>query len=779
MRLVSGPPRLAVLAFTSAKLLCAQSEVAYRNQVQPLLARYCYSCHSDQAKTGNLSLEALRNYPAAAAQPKTWERVVDKVITGMMPPPGLPAPSAEERQAIAAWAASLPGVSGGKGEPGRVTARRLNRAEYNNTIRDLLGVALRPADDFPVDDSGYGFDNIGDVLSLSPMLMEKYLSAARKIASLAVRESGSGNSLSPAILGHYLGKRSGDGESIAAGAAANSYLAYSIRGALYGSFVFPNEATYEFRFRVVDRRLDESRAVPVVLCIDGQPVYSGDVEGGRRGNYQRGEYTARVPVGAGAHAFRVSFPHLAARDPRENVAADKIRKLFVEYLDIVGPFDAKPAGPATYGRVFACGHARGGHKADCARTVAASLARRAWRRTPTADEVDRLTALVDNATGDGGSFEHGVELVLQALLSSADFLFRFERIPVASASAGPRAVDDHQLASRLSYFLWSSMPDDELLRLAGAGKLRTPGVMQAQVRRMLADAKADALVENFAGQWLQLRSLVRAKPDPARFPTVDDELLDAMRAETTAFVGAIFREDRSVLELLDAPFTFVNAQLARHYGIDGITGEAMQRVTLGDSRRGLLTQASVLTVSSYPTRTSPVIRGKWVLENILGAPPPPPPPNVPLIEESKIDPNVSFRMQLEQHRANPTCAACHSQMDQIGFGFENYDAVGAWRTREGKNPVDSSGTLPGGRTFQGPIELIGILKGQSEAFARTFAGKLLTFALGRGLERYDREAVDRIVHSAAKTNYKFSTFVTQIVSSEPFLMRGVETGGAK
>ncbi len=769
---MSGPFRLALLGAAAIGMLQAQGEAEYRNRVQPLLAKYCYSCHSEKAKTENLSLEALRDYTAAVAHPETWERVADKISAAKMPPPGLPSPSFEERKAIEAWVASLPGVSAAKRDPGHVTARRLNRAEYNNTMRDLLGVALRPADDFPVDDSGYGFDNIGDVLSLSPMLMDKYLSAARKIARAAVSERARAGASSAAILAHYLGKRSGDAEGSVAG-IASSYLPYSIRGALFGSFVFPGEATYEFRFRVVDRRLDESRAVPVVLSIDGRPVFSGDVEGGRRGNYQRGEYTARIPVGFGAHTFRVSFPHLAASDSRDNVAADRIRKLFVEYLDIVGPFDSAPGEGITYGMVFTCGHARGQHKADCARTVTASLARRAWRRAPTGAETDRLTLLVNNAQRDGGFFEHGVELALQALLSSADFLFRFERTP-AGSSAGPRAVADHELASRLSYFLWSSMPDEELSRLVDEGKLSAPGVALAQVRRMLADPKADALVENFAAQWLQLRSLARVKPDPVRFPAVDDELLDAMRAETTAFVGAIFREERSVLELLDAPFTFVNGPLAKHYGIHGVTGEQLQRVNPGNARRGLLTQASVLTVSSYPTRTSPVIRGKWVLENILGAPPAPPPPNVPLLEESKIDPNVSFRLQLEQHRSNPACATCHSQMDQIGFGFENYDAVGAWRTHEGKGLVDSSGTLPGGRTFQGPIELIAILKGQSDAFARTFAEKLLTFALGRGLERYDREAVDRIVQAAAKDNYRLSAFAAEIVKSEPFRTRASE-----
>ncbi|MBL8211806.1 MAG: DUF1592 domain-containing protein [Bryobacterales bacterium] len=727
---------LVPLLFT---VCLAAQDRTYETRIQPLLAKYCYNCHNNKTATGNVNLESLK--PGDGSKTKVWEHVADRVAGNRMPPPGAPAPSFAERKAIEAWVASLPGVTGKVPTAGRVTARRLNRAEYNNTIRDLLGFDIRPADTFPVDDSGYGFDNNGDVLSLSPMLMEKYLASARRLAKLAVNGA---PVTTPSILAHYLGKRSGDNES---GSAGSSYLPYSMRGALYGTYVFPADAQYEFRFRVVDRRLDESRAVPVVLFVDGQRAFDGPVEGGRKGNYHRGEYTARVPVTAGVHTFRVSFPHLAARDPRSNVAADKIRKLFVEYLDIVGPFEPRPRTLA-----LACGHGANAHNADCPRRITGDLSRRAWRRGATTTELDRLTTLFTNTT-----VEHGTELVLQALLSSADFLFRFER------SGG-----DYELASRLSYFLWSSMPDDELLRLADDKQLSNPAILKGQIRRMLADAKADALVENFAGQWLGLRSLARAKPDPARFPTADDELLDDMRTETTAFVKAVFREDRNINDLLDAPFTYVNGPLARHYGMDGVTGEAFERVALQGQRRGILTQASILTVSSYPTRTSPVIRGKWVLENILGAPPPPPPPNVPLLEENKIDPNVSFRKQLEQHRANPTCAACHNNMDSIGFGFENYDAVGAWRTHEGPNPVDASGTLPGGKTFGGPLDLIAILKGQSDAFARTFTEKLLTFALGRGLERYDRDTVEAITKAAAQEDYRFSAFVHAIVNSGPF-----------
>jgi hypothetical protein len=405
--------------------------------------------------------------------------------------------------------------------------------------------------------------------------------------------------------------------------------------------------------------------------------------------------------------------------------------------------------------------------------------RRAWRRPVTPAEVDAKYKLVAVARKERDSFDEGVRLALEAILVSPDFLFHIERepkTPVRGAAAHP--VSDHEFASRLSYFLWASMPDEELSRLADQGWLRQPGVLEQQVRRMMADPKASNLVDNFAAQWLQLRNLGRTKPDAQRFPAVDDELLDNMRRETSLFVEAVIKEDRSVLDFLDAPFTFVNGILARHYGIPGVFGEEFQRVTLdGEKRGGLLTQGAILTVSSYPTRTSPPVRGKWVLENLLGAAPPPPPPNIPVLNETDLGKTVSMRERMEQHRKDPSCGVCHNQLDPIGFGLESYDAVGAWREKDGEVPIDTSGVLPDGKSFQGAKDLKQILRGQAAAFTRNLTEKMLTFALGRGLESYDRRAVEDIVRKMEQNGYRFSTLVLEIVNSKPFGMRSGDTGG--
>ena len=490
--------------------------------------------------------------------------------------------------------------------------------------------------------------------------------------------------------------------------------------------------------------------------------------------YSRGEFAARVFVKAGEHFLRASLPELADMDdPRKHLNPDLRRKVFVDYLDIMGPFDPSAEPPESYRRVFVCGHSPGKHQAQCARTIVSSLARRAFRRPVTRPEVDSLLSLVELAQREGDSFEEGIRLAVQGVLVSPHFLFRVEREHAAGAPVG-----EHELASRLSYFLWASMPDEELLRAADERQLRRPGVLEAQVRRMLADPKAASLVDDFAAQWLQLRDLDRKKPNPERFPAVDDELLDAMKRETSMFLQTIIREDRNILEMLDGQFTFLNGPLARHYGVPGVTGEEFQRVKLdGEQRGGLITHGSILIVSSYPTRTSPVIRGKWVLENLLGTPPPPPPPDIPELDEAKIGQSSSLREQLEQHRKNPACAVCHNQMDALGFGLESYDASGAWRTHEGRFQIDTSGTLPDGTSFDGPKGLKQVLRTRSDLFVRNVTEKLLTYALGRGLEPYDRATVDRITQQAAQNGYRFSTLVQEIASSKPFQERS-GAGGA-
>ena len=836
----------------------------FQQQVLPVISKSCLSCHSDRVHAGSLSLEALRDPGAAMSQPAVWQKVLEKVTAGAMPPATAAPLSATDREALTGWIRKLPGLSAAAAPAtlvaGRVTARRLNRVEYNNTIRDLLGVAARPADEFPVDDSGYGFDNNSDVLSVSPLLMEKYMQAAETISRLAVY--GETVPTKPTRLVRMMNRRSQDAYDVVSEGTSGIYLPYSLRGAMYGNYTFPVDGEYEFRLRIANfrgesdadltdeerarraeerrkqfeaRRLERQKAAAaagatgqaaparggpparreptpeelkardeaarkaapprqLILAVDGTPVISAVVEGSGAFGYSQGEFTARVAVKAGERFLRASYPELAdLADPRENINPDMRRGLFVDYLDIVGPFNPSTAPPESYKRIFICNQTT----PQCARTILSNLMERAYRRPVTEEELASKLELVRMAQREGDTFQEGVRLALQAILASPSFLFRVESSPrpraefrspvpnvlarVQSAPA-PRVttensypVSDIELASRLSYFLWASMPDAELMRVAKAGTLRRPDVLEAQVRRMIADPKGYNLVDNWAAQWLQLRNLGRTKPDPKRFPTVDDELLDAMRKETGMFIEAIIKEDRSILDVIDAPFTFVNGPLARHYGIKGVDGEAFQRVTLdGEQRSGVLTQGAILTVSSYPTRTSPPVRGKWVMENLLGTPPPPPPDDVPSLNESNIGTEVSLRERLEQHRRDPSCSPCHVLMDPLGFGLENYDAVGAWRTHDGKFPIETAGTLPGGQTFSGSKGLKEILRGKSDAFVHNVTEKLLTYSLGRGLERFDRPTVEAISRQVAADNYTFSSLVMEVVKSTPFQNQTLE-----
>jgi hypothetical protein len=782
----------------------AQSEptdAAFAEHVGPLLADYCVSCHNDALLTADLSFEPFLAGDGLLENADLWQRVAERLQAGQMPPRGRPQPADDAKAHVAAWANQFSDTPASTApNPGRVTARRLNRTEYNNTVRSLLGVHGRPADEFPADDSGYGFDNNGDVLSVSPLLMEKLIAAAQQISRDAV--FGPPLPDEPFQLAHYMARRSHDADGSLDSADT---LPYSMRGALYGSHLFPWTAEYELRFRVANYRqraprpegaprrprdapppppedfLEEMRLaappVPVVATLDGEVFDQAIIEGVNAFGYERGELVTRLAIEAGEHDFRVSYPHIAdIVDPRENMLPDGRRVMYIDYLDIIGPFDATPAPPASYDEIFICRHKPGGHDESCAGEIVTNLASRAYRRPVDDHEVAQLTGLIAQAQDAGDSFEEGVRVAVQAVLLSPHFLFRIERDPVTVAGDNAsRGLTDHELASRLSYFLWADMPDEELFRVADAGRLGRPEVLSGQVRRMLADPRSRALVDTFAEQWLQLRNLSRTKPDPTLFPTVDDELRAAMRRETDLFLGAVIREDRSLLDLIDAPFTFLNGPLAHHYGIPGVTGEAFQRVPLdGTQRSGLLTQASILTVSSYPTRTSPVLRGKWVLQNLLGAPPPDPPAGVPPLDEAAVGTSVSLRAQLEAHRANASCAVCHDQIDPMGFGLERYDATGVWRTHDGPFEIDDSGTLPDGTTFRGPLELKGILRNESTAFTQNLAEKLLTYALGRGLESYDAAAIDTIVQRVVDAEYRFSSLVLGVVDSQPFRMRRPE-----
>ena len=790
---------LAVLV--ALPVLAASPADTYRATVQPVLAVRCYGCHNDKLRTAGLSLES-----AALTQTEVWEKVALQLSARRMPPAGLPAPSAAEVAAVTAWVRTLPGVTKQLPNPGRVTARRLNRTEYNNTVRDLLGIYGHPADEFPVDDAGFGFDNNGDVLTLSPLLMEKYLASAERLSRLAV--FGPTLPKQPGLLASLMPKKGPD--AALRPSSSGTTTPYSMRGAMYANFVFPVDAEYEIRVRVINHRdqfsinytgpkeellaaLDAARkgastrtkkgdsrtAFPpekLVLTLDGKPILEDVIEGDTDYLYDRGAFVARVPVKAGEHFIRASFPALADYDdPRRNINPDFRRRMFVEFAEIAGPYNPSPEPPESYRKIFVCGHKPGQHNAECTGKVLQNFALRAYRRPLGSAETERLAGLVDLARRQGDSFEEGIRLAMEAVLASPGFLFRTELDPVPSA----HAVDDFELASRLSYFLWSTMPDEELFRLALAKKLRQPAVLEAQTRRMLADSKAQALTDNFAGQWLGIQHLERKSPDPDRFPAVDDELLEAMHQESNLFVSEMIRQDHSILDFIDAPFTWLNGPLAMHYGIPGVKGEAFQRVVLhGSQRSGILTQASVLTVSAFPTRTSVVTRGKWVLENLLGTPPPPPPPDVPSLLESSMGSDASLRTRMEQHRNNPSCMSCHVAMDPIGFGLENYEASGAWRVLDGKFPIDASGTLPGGKAFDGAAGLKQVLKSNADLFSRNLTEKMMTFALGRGVESYDRSTVEGIATDLAAHGYRFSRLVLDIVKSDAFQQRGAD-GGVK
>ena len=576
-------------------------------RVKPFIAAHCVSCHSGEEPKGDLDLAALGE-ASLGSQNAEWGKIVERTRKGSMPPKARPRPPADEIREFTGWIESrLPRLDCDGADPGRVTLRRLNRAEYRNTIRDLLGVDFQPAEDFPSDDVGYGFDNIGDVLSLSPILLEKYLAAAETISAI------------PGVV---------------------------------------------------------EKLIPCKL------------EGRRR--------------------------------------------------------------------------------RDCARQVIEALIAKAYRRPAREDDVKRLLQFIDLAEENGQGSVKGIQLALQAVLVSPRFLFRVEEDPEGAAPGSVRDLDEFELATRLSYFLWSSMPDGELLQAAKDGKLREN--LETQVRRMLADSRSRSLADEFAAQWLQIRNLRTVSPDQALFPAFDEELRSAMEDETRLFFEAVVREDRSILDFIEGDFTFVNERLARLYGIEGIEGKEPRRVSLASTpRRGVLMHASVLTVTSNPTRTSPVKRGKWVLEQILGEPPPPPPATVPDLDEGpEAALSGTLRQRMEQHRADPNCSVCHETMDALGFGLENFDPVGGWREKDGPFAIDASGNLPGGERFDGPEGLRVILGARKDAFARCLAEKMLTFALGRGLEATDRCAVDEIVRGLEKDDHRFSRLIIEVSKTRPF-----------
>jgi hypothetical protein len=806
-----GPSR------TPAPIINEASVKGFESTVRPFLSEFCFGCHGNKGEAKNgLNLQSFESAETLLSQRNHWEDVIGMLKRGDMPPIEEEQPEETQRQAVATWLerefTRIDKVT--PPDPGRVTARRLNRNEYNNTVRDLLGVELRPADDFPQDDAGYGFDNIADVLSLSPVLMEKYLSAADNVARVAL--------FGPPTLKPTLtrlrseGRRNGDARAFP---AAYDVTGLSMPNAFHAVHRVPVDGEYTLKVFLGGVRPAHSDPIALSLWIDDREAQTlvHDQEKFGRFDLDRQDFggqTAefKLRLTAGEHRLAVAIPRifegLPARfngpnpatrpdPPREfkppaNATPERLAQLKKNFQDAQVELDKIPlngpriaslevGGPysqtstpsaASRARIFVCGHQPGEHQPACTRQIITSLARRAFRRPVSAREIDQYVGLVKEAQQEEHSFEEGLAVGISALLVSPDFLFRLERDQPLAAGATSHRLTQHELASRMSYFIWASMPDAALRRAADAGTLRNPVVLAAQVRRMLRDPKSHALAEHFGGQWLQFRALESVTRDRARFPDFEDYLRMSMRRETELFVEHVISEDRSILDFIDGRYTFVNERLAQHYGIPNVSGPEFRRVDLtGTPRGGVVTQGSVLTVSSYATRTSPVLRGKWILENLLNAPPPEPPADVPNLDETNIGTSASVRMQLEEHRKNPTCASCHKRMDPLGFGLENFDAVGAWRTMDGKLPIDSAGTLPDGRTFNGPEELRTILSADRAGFSRALTAKLLTYALGRGLERYDTKTVKAIADRLPAQQYRFSALVLEIVKSLPFQSR--------
>jgi mono/diheme cytochrome c family protein len=720
----------------------------FADTVAPFLAQHCVECHAGDSPKGGLDLKVFRDAASTDGRADTWLVVRERIASGEMPPAKRERPDPADVMRVTQWIDGRFAAFAAP-DPGRPTLRRLNRAEYVNTIRDLLGVDYDATAEFPSDDVGYGFDNIGDVLSLPEMLLEKYFTAAERIAAKAVLSEDPAHPQAKRVTGVDLAGKSSNVRGKLRVLFSNGDLGFDM--------VFPRDGEYVLRARTYGDQAgpDVARAA---FRVGREEKARFDVPATSAAPQ---EDEVRVRVTAGKRRVAVSFVN-DYHKPDDPDPKQRDRNLAVAWLEVVGPVDP-PAWSAFQKRELDP-KTRGSQ-----RDVIARLARNAWRRPVEKGEIDRLVALA----GTEDKFEDGVRTALQAVLVSPHFLFLVERDPAAK-STEPRALTPHELAARLSYFLWSSCPDDVLARAADDGTLDSASALDAQVRRMLRDPRASALARNFGGQWLQTRNLDGITPDPVRFPTFDAELATAMRAEAEMFFDAVAREGRPVREFLDADFTFVNERLAKHYGMAGVRGGEMRRVPVDRAvRGGVLGLAGVLTVTSNPTRTSPVKRGKWILDNVLAAPTPPPPPGVGVIDEAASAAKAaSLRERLEEHRKNPDCGACHARLDPLGFGLENFDATGAWRGAEEGHAIDAAGVLPDGRSFAGLAGLKSVL-GEGNAFERCLVEKLATYALGRGLARRDRQAVDALA-KALPADPTFEDVVQAIVHSDMFRRRGAE-----
>jgi mono/diheme cytochrome c family protein len=763
MNFCSNAMRKTLLGPGAFLLLLAGSLSAFATQRPAISAQravlntYCVSCHNEKLKTADLMLDKAEvDHPAE--NPAIWEKVLRKLRAREMPPPQRPRPDDATYDSVVAYLEKvLDQAAEAKPNPGRPSAYRLNRPQYANAIRDLIALEIDSALLLPADDSGYGFDNIGDVLTVSPMLLEKYLSAAASISRLAVGDP----SISRTSVDYPIHPATVQTERESADLPIGS------RGGIAIRHEFPLDAEY-----VIKVRLQRGKDATTIVGNSEQRELDIRLDGARLKlstvNASDDDLEVRAAVKAGPHIVAATF--LKDTVKSEGILDLTGNQAFFEgvgTVSIAGPYGAKvPGDTPSRRKIFICRPAGPKDEETCATKIITTLARRAYRRPIKADEIPTLV-IPYKAAREHGTFEDGIRMALERILVSPNFLFRVEIDPPGIAPGTAYRIRDLELASRLSFFLWSTIPDDELFDIAARGRLKEPAVLEQQVRRMLADPRANTLVSNFVNQWLYLRNMENVLPDPVAFPGFDENLRFALRRETDLFFQSMLKEDRSILDLLRADYTFLNERLARHYGISGIHGTEFRRVSLtNEERKGLLGKGSVLTVTSYPNRTSPTLRGKWLLENILGSPPPPPPPNVPSLKEDQDVRNLTMRQRMELHQSNAACSSCHSRMDPLGYALENFDGLGRWR--EG---VDSSGTLPDGTRVDGPAGLRNVLLSRKDQFIRTLTERLLTYALGRGVEPTDMPAIRKIMRNAASNDYRWSSLIMGVVTSVPFQMR--------
>jgi hypothetical protein len=784
--------------FFSTAISCPTYAQDNISEYRQILDQYCVTCHNSQLKTANLLLDRA-NLHDVSEDGMLWEKVVRKLRTGSMPPAGMPRPEETVLNNVAAFLEQQLDIHAANvGDPGKPIIRRLNRTEYGNAVSDLLAVEFDEHERLPNDDSGYGFDTVGEALSISPLLTEAYLSTARKISQMAVGDE----DINPYIAEYKISRE------LLQNNRMSEDLPFGTRGGTVVEHFFPLDGEYLIKIRLqrnndnyirglgephqLDVRLDgallESYRIGGEHVGKSSPLYSfinKDYIGEpAQENY---EFTAddglelRLNIKAGTRKFGVAFLKMIYEPEGEKLPRQSYAELFafkggepgVDTVSISGPFDPSGTGNTpSRSKIFNCFPNASSQEADCASKILSTLARRAYRRP--LEQIDVETLLKFYAVGyKQGGFEEGIRTGIQGILVSPHFLFRIEREPKIMASGIASQVNDLDLASRLSFFIWSSIPDEELLTLAEIGQLTDPIIFEEQVKRLLSDQRSKALVQNFTEQWLGLRKIDGIVPDPKVFPYFDDSLRSALKQEMLLLAENIARQDRSLLEFLSADYTYVNQRLAEHYNIPDIYGSGFRKISLADmNRKGILGKGSVLTVTSYANRTSPTLRGKWVMDNILGTPPPEPPPNIPALGEEQVGgKTLTMRERMEKHRVNPICATCHKRMDPLGFAMDNFNAIGEWREYEGTTPIDPTGVLPDGRLIAGPAELTEILLERPEQFLHTVTEKLLIYALGRGLTYHDQSVVRKIIRESAGEDYRWSAIILGIVNSMPFQMR--------